>query len=150
MNQQATGHDVNPLLDKFRDENALTWLEVANKLGISETYLHRVRKGGQQFSRKVVARLNGLLATPSASDVKEAPGVSYLDNQMAGHIAWLEDQLTASRANETRLLQIVETLSTLIAGPRPEQGRAQPEAPVAAPAARASGALYKSQRAKTA
>ena len=151
MNQPSTGDEQGRLLEKFREESALTWAEMAARIGISETYLHRVRSGKQRFSRKVMNRLNELVNKPKQDQVREERDGDYLTRTTQEHIVWLEDQLTACRQNETRLLQIVETLSTLIAGPRTgDQGRADAAAPAGVPAVPASGVLYKTRRSKSA
>lgn len=142
-----------------RMETGLSMRELARFAGVDVGYISRIENGkndnlGSEKARLIASALKvaveWLLTGQGAMQQLREPQDDYLKRTTQEHIIWLEDQLAASRANETRLLQIVETLSTLIAGPRPEQGRAQPEAPGAAPAARASGALYKSQRAKTA
>ena len=70
--------------------------------------------------------------------------------ELRAELLWYKDQVVDARQKELRLLQIIETLSTLIAGPRPEQGRSDAAAPANAPAAPASGALYKTRSSKSA
>lgn len=138
MNKPSTGNDLCPLLEKFRDENALTWLETATKLGISETYLHRVRKGKQTFSRKLVNKLNDLIKNPSTTNARE---VAAVGSPTGNHVAWLEDQLSYARTKEDRLLKIIEALAA----------KAQDHSYDASgpPAVAASGARYSTSENKT-
>ncbi|NCB05196.1 MAG: XRE family transcriptional regulator [Clostridia bacterium] len=147
-------------LKKLKVGRRFTWDKLANDLQVSTSMLHSVMRGEKRLGRDVVNRLALIeAAEATAGSCAATPGVvreiapePYASkSELLGHIVWLEDQLNYARTKEERLLAMVESLASAIAGPKPEaQGRAQPEAPVAAPAARASGALYKSQRAKTA
>ncbi len=136
MNEPTTGDEQSQLLDKFRDESALTWAETAARIGISETYLHRVRSGKQKFSRKVMNRLRDMVNSPKPAQVSERAESDYLSRTTQEHILWLEDQLGYARTKEERLLKIIEALSGASDGMGHKASTADP------PAVPACGARY--------
>lgn len=171
MSQQTSEKYVVPstLADRLRlarSDAGLNMRELARAAGIDVGYISRIESGkcdnlGSEKAHLIASALKVsvewlLLGVGSMQQVLEET-IDYLpkDNkqlisELRAEILWYKDQVVDARQKELRLLQIVETLSNLIAGPRPEQGRAEAAAPGAVPAVPASGALYKTHRSKTA
>lgn len=139
MNSPSTGDEVISLLEKVREGSALTWLEIATRLGISETYLHRVRKGQQKFSRKVVASLRTLA---DGSPAAPAQAASQDREEAAGALAELrrenaELRRMLAQAQDTIGSQ-ARTIEALAAGRTPSGSP-----PAAAPASGANGGSHR-------
>jgi hypothetical protein len=129
MNKSATQASSVKTLDQIHASTALTWLEIANRLDLSETYIHRVRKGKQVFSRKAVERLNKLysdLCTQQPPPLKDAvpvqacePADGELIKELRAKIAATERQLAEAQAVVHEQRAIIRDLARSIAGPKP-------------------------------
>jgi len=146
-------------LKKLKVDRRYTWDEIADDLRVSTSMLHSVIRGEKRLGRDAINRL-ALLESAEATAgsrpaepavVGERPAEPYATkSELLGHIVWLEDQLSYSRTKEERLLSMIESLASAIAGPKQEaQGRADAAAPTDAPAAPASGVRYNTRKTET-
>lgn len=135
-----------------RIKAGLTQQHLAQMVGCNQATIARIEKGescNKVTVRLVTETLDGLLCKPhdATGHQTEEDNKLHTDALLRDKLVWLEDQLAESRAREERLMQLIENLTTKIAGPRPEQGRADAIAPPAIPA---SGAPYKTHKSKSA
>lgn len=172
MSQQRNGPSVaqstlSDRLKKARTESGLNMRELARAAGVDVGYISRIEGGkndnlGSEKAHLLASALRIsvewlLLGVGSMQQINEdtidSPPKSKdeLIADLRSEILWHKDQIVDSRQKEIKLLQIIETLSTVIAGPRPvDQGRADAAEPPGVSAAPASGVLYKTRRSKSA
>jgi transcriptional regulator with XRE-family HTH domain len=155
-------------LDLLRRQRKEALTDIAAFLHISGPAVHGWKKGGlpkpdklrllaEHYGVTVEWLLSGTGAAPPTAAHEPREGYSPPQPDHA-KIAALEARLAEALAKyaealaeKERLLKVIEDLATSIAGPRPvEQGRSEPAAPGAVPAAPASGVLYKTRRSKSA
>lgn len=132
MNTSRTPTEPLKTLEEIHTSTSLTWVEIADRLDLSETYIHRVRKGKQKFSRKAVERLNKLYSEiqntngPPESVAAAVPLVARdADDggqqeilKLRATIADLEHQLSEERRVVHEQRGIIRDLSKALAGPK--------------------------------
>lgn len=170
MSQQQIEHSVvqstlSSRLQLARNESGLTMRELARAAGIDVGYISRIESGkndnlGSEKAHLLAAALKVsvewlLLGVGSMQQINEAtiddPPKTKDDVicDLRSEILWLKDQIVDARQKEARQLHIIETLATLIAGPRPvELGRSQDHAPPTADPV--SGVRYSTAKSKPA
>jgi transcriptional regulator with XRE-family HTH domain len=155
MSQQRNDKNVEQTtlsyrLKLARTESGLNMRELARAAGVDVGYISRIESGkndnlGSEKAHLLAAALRVsvewlLLGVGDMQQVNDATIDSPPKNKdeliadLRADILWFKDQVVDARQKEVKLLQIIETLSTVIAGPRPkEEGRAITDATVAAP-----------------
>lgn len=172
MSQQRSEKSVaqatlSDRLKLARTKSGLNMRELARVAGVDVGYISRIEGGkndnlGSEKAHLLASALRisvewlllgvGSMQQTNEDTIDSPPkNKDELIADLRAEILWHKDQIVDARQKEVKLLQIIETLSTVIAGPRPvDQGRAEVEEPTGVPVAPASGVLDKTRRSKSA